>query len=403
MNFITSMQDRKYIETIRQAEQPVILFGAGNVAKATLRACQKQGISVKCFCDTYWSAKKSEFLSYPLQSVDYITSNDIVIICSLRFLKDLRKKLQPIGCKLVDFYWVFCDTEWNAEETKEYAGSLLDAKEGFFLSRYDNRENIIVRNLNLFITEKCTLRCEGCVALVDYRKASPNSDFEQDKQAIGNLLSNTYALQLSILGGEPLCHPDLDQYISYCDTFQSFARMSLVTNATIMPSEHLLHIMSQCKRLIVNISDYGAPQQKITQLCELLDQYHILYAVYTKESQWIDYGDFSYRGYSESELKSVAKTCFANQCVALKDGKWFLCGRIAHQYSMHAIPKDDCEFVDLLQIDPAQVKPAIQGELDKPYLRGCQYCSGGAYYAENTLEPGIQCTYIKSYPYYEYT
>lgn len=403
MIFDASTESKKHLEIIQQSEQPVILFGAGNVAKATLLACQKQGIPVKCFCDTYWSTKKSEFLSYPLKSVDFITPKDIVIICSLRFLKDLRKKLQPIGCTLMDYYWVFCGTEWNDAEIAEYTGSLFDVQEGFFLSQYDNSENIIVRNLNLDITEKCTLRCEGCVALVDYRKSPQNSDFEQDKKAIRNLLSHTYALQLSILGGEPLCHPNLDQYITFCDTFPSFARMSLVTNATIMPNEHLLQTMSQCKRLIVNISDYGAPQQKITQLCELLDQYHILYAVYTKESQWIDYGDFSYRGYSEAELKSVAKTCFANQCVALKDGKWFRCGRIAHQYSMHAIPQDDCEFVDLLHIDPDHVKSAIQAELDKPYLRGCQYCAGGAYYSANTIEPGIQCTQIKSYPHYEYT
>lgn len=403
MKISASLEAKKYLKSIQQSGQPVILFGAGNVAKATFIACQKQGISVKCFCDTYWSAQKSEFLSYPLRPVDCITTQDVVIICSLRFLKDLHKKLQPIGCTLIDYYWIFSDTEWDDEEVAAYTGSLFDVQEGFFLNKYDDGENIILRNLNLDITEKCTLRCNGCGALVDYRRASRNSSFELDKQAINNLLSHTYVLQLSILGGEPLCHPDLDRYIIYCDTFQSFARMSLVTNATIMPNEHLLYTMSQCKRLIVNISDYGAPQQKITQLCELLDQYHILYAVYTKESQWIDYGDFSYRGYSEAELKSVAKTCFANQCVALKDGKWFRCGRIAYQYSMHAIPQDACEFVDLLHIAPDQIKGAIQTELDKSYLLGCQYCSGGAYYSEKNIAPGIQCTDVKSYPYYEYT
>lgn len=403
MIFDMPMEGKKYLEMMQQAAKPVVLFGAGNVAKATLLACQKQGIPVKCFCDTYWSAKKSEFLSYPLRPVEYITPQDIVVICSLRFLKDLREKLQPIGCTLIDYYWVFSGTAWDDAETADYTGSLFDVQEGFFLRQYDNGDNVILRNLNLNITEKCTLCCDGCVALVDYQKSPQNSDFEQDKPAIRNLLSHTYALQLSILGGEPLCHPNLEQYITYCDTFPSFARMSLTTNATIMPNEHLLQIMYRCKRLIVNISDYGAPQQKIAQLCSLLDEYHILYAVYTKESQWVDYGDFSYRGYSESELENVAKTYFANECVAFKDGKWFRCGRIAYQYAMHAIPQDDCEFVDLVHIDPEQTKSAIQAELDKPYLKACQYCSGGAYYSANTIEPGIQCTQIKSYPHYEYT
>lgn len=403
MIFDIPMEGKKHLEMIQQAGKPVILFGAGNVAKATFLACQKQGIPVKCFCDTYWSAKKTNFLSYPLQSVKYITPQDIVIICSRRFLKDLRKKLQPIGCMLIDYYWLFSGTQWDDRETDCYIGSLLDVQKGFFLSNYNNGQNIVFDNLTLAITEKCTLCCDGCVALMDYRKLSQNSDFEQDKPALRNILSNTYALQLAIAGGEPFCHPNLDQYITYCDTFKSFAHMSLVTNATIIPNEHLLQTMSRCKRLIVNISDYGAPQQKIAQLCEVLDQYHILHVVFTKATQWIDYGDFRYRGYSESELKNIAKTCFANQCVVLKDGKWFRCGRIAWQYFMHAIPQEECEFVDLLQIDSAQVKVAIQSELNKSYLRGCQYCSGNTTYSGTPIRPGVQCTSSKPYFRYEYT
>ena len=118
MIFDIPMQGKKHLETIRQARKPVILFGAGNVARVTLLACQKQGIPVKCFCDTHWSAQKSEFLPYPLHPVEYITPQDIVLFCSLCFLKDFHKKLQPIGCSLIDYYWIFSGTIWDDMETK---------------------------------------------------------------------------------------------------------------------------------------------------------------------------------------------------------------------------------------------------------------------------------------------
>lgn len=387
---------------IKEENRSVILFGAGNVAKATLLACQKQGISVKCFCDTYWSTKKSEFMSYPLHPAEFITPEDTVVICSLRFLKDLREKLSPIGCTLVDYYQLFSGTEWSEEETEAYTGSLFDAQEGFFLSRYDNGDNIVLRNLNLDITEKCTLCCDGCGALVDYISSPQNSSFEQDKPAIEKALTALYVLQICILGGEPLCHPDLDRYICFCDQFSSFARLSIFTNATIMPNEKLLEAMRGCSRLIVNISDYGAPTQKIEQLCQLLHKNHILYAVLTKDTNWVDYGGFEDRKYTEQEMKDVFSSCFAKDCVEIKDGKWFHCVRIAHQYGMQAIPQEDCEYVDLLKNDVQQIQSAIRAELAKSYLKGCRYCSGGGYGAENTIQQGVQCKDRKPYTRYEY-
>ena len=135
----------------------------------------------------------------------------------------------------------------------------------------------------------------------------------------------------------------------------------------------------------------------------MLREHHILYTILTKESQWINYGEFDFRNYSQAEIENIFSSCFAKDCTEIKDGKWFRCVRIAHQYHMHAIPQAACEYVDLQKLNVNEVKEAIQIELSKPYLHGCQYCSGGEYGAANTIRQGVQCTGCKPYLRYEYT
>ena len=54
------------IQSLKSANIPVIIFGAGVAGEAVFHACQDSGIKVKCFCDNN-SGKTGELLGIPVE------------------------------------------------------------------------------------------------------------------------------------------------------------------------------------------------------------------------------------------------------------------------------------------------------------------------------------------------
>jgi organic radical activating enzyme len=81
----------------------------------------------------------------------------------------------------------------------------------FDRSKWTEEVPIPINTLQLFITNKCNLRCKGC--FYAHKLGSQEMGLEQYKQYVNNYKNNVQKIVL--LGGEPTLHPDLLEMIKY--------------------------------------------------------------------------------------------------------------------------------------------------------------------------------------------
>lgn len=96
-------------------------------------------------------------------------------------------------------------------------------------------ELVQIYDLNIHITDHCNLSCELCCHSAQFVEGEVFTDFsvfQRDMQRMRELVPNI--CQLTLLGGEPLLHPMLSEFMSCARKNYPFARVVLVTNGILL-------------------------------------------------------------------------------------------------------------------------------------------------------------------------
>ena len=108
--------------------------------------------------------------------------------------------------------------------------------------KFDNRIRRILRlkpvlpYLEMHLTDHCNLNCKGCThfsPIADRLFANIN-EFKSDVQQLSRLFSNIKAIRL--LGGEPLLHPKIADFISYTRALFPNSKIHIVSNGILLPT-----------------------------------------------------------------------------------------------------------------------------------------------------------------------
>lgn len=93
-----------------------------------------------------------------------------------------------------------------------------------------NKNCILLRHLELCITNKCPLNCKYCVC------KDMNKEEELLPAQVKHILNTAKSLGCRAItltgGGEPLAHPDINEIIDYCETTN--INVGLVTNGVLL-------------------------------------------------------------------------------------------------------------------------------------------------------------------------
>lgn len=96
-------------------------------------------------------------------------------------------------------------------------------------------ERTTIEHLDYHLTEHCNLNCIGCstfAPIADKNYASLDS-FEKDIKDLYRLVGNTVQ-QVHLLGGEPLLHPQVEQFAGICRSVFTEARIDITTNGLLV-------------------------------------------------------------------------------------------------------------------------------------------------------------------------
>ena len=245
------------------------------------------------------------------------------------------------------------------------------------LKYYSNKifHNIYFKYIEIPITTKCTLNCKECCNLIQYYQQPyhiNSTDIIDDIRKISSIAKGI--LQLRLLGGEPLIHPDLSNILEQILEFDNIKDIQIVTNGTLTFDEKMLSILKKSSRFSVDISNYEEMSVKKDMLIGQLKDNHIRYITQKERIFWTAQADCAYRNRREEQLKSVLAKCDMD-CISILNGKLHLCPRSSHGMDLNIVPDNDNDYYNLRQMQSIkEARKKIYKLLNAKSITACNYC-----------------------------
>lgn len=102
--------------------------------------------------------------------------------------------------------------------------------------KYEEVETNSISTLQIFITNKCNMRCDGCFVRNVMSDGEKDVSIEEYKEAVSNAYKKGVQ-KINLLGGEPFLHPHLIDFVR----FNSFLRLK----TTIYTNGRFLNLYSE--------------------------------------------------------------------------------------------------------------------------------------------------------------
>ncbi|MBP3768919.1 MAG: 4Fe-4S cluster-binding domain-containing protein [Lachnospira sp.] len=241
---------------------------------------------------------------------------------------------------------------------------------------YNNSKEYKISRIDYMITERCSLKCQDCLNLMQYYTSPVDFNLKEIKKYIDILTENVdYIYELRILGGEPFMNSNIYDICDYISLKPNVENIIIFTNATI-PLAYEKAAKLNKKKILFYISDYGNKIQKIEDLEGQLKKLKIKFCIVDyKKEKWIKHSEFKKISLEKEKAIGLFNKCSGRDCPVVLKNKLFICEYIANADNLNAIPNEKTNYVSLDQ-DHVNLKENIKSylEREKP-LSGCFYCS----------------------------
>ena len=304
----------------------VAIFGAGQFGRRLYLKLEAQS-DIVYFVD---NAKREEMrlpviCPFELQYRWSIGEIDTIIVAVSDYyaVGDIVLELKNLGidrCVIADpqlwkKYWekgLHCDTER-------------------FLYPLDIERRAVLTKLEFHVCDHCNLNCVGCAhfAPLYHNVFADVKAFKQDVQQLSKLFENIFRFRL--MGGEPLLHENLDEFIKVTRRYFPHTRLEIVTNGLLLPrvSPSTWEVIRK-NGAVLNISLYPPTFRVKGELEELLAKRRIDYSFGSGLEQYNEDGiieEFHKNlttGNKHNPVAAAAR-CMGDRCHFLRNGQLSKC------------------------------------------------------------------------------
>ena len=386
------------VRTIRGGSVPVILFGAGQYGKIAHYALRQRGISTSFFCDSDPKKDGTFFCGVKVILPEALSAlgPDCHVFISCNYITPVVSTLNSLN--LLNVYDCvalvegvdFTGTDIGMSQSQiavwkvryKAACTILDAA---------NADRLIIRGMDLVITEACTMKCKDCSNLMQYYTAPKTSTPETVLRPFDRMARCVDVFhEVRVLGGEPFVNKRIHEIINPLVAYSNVERVAIFTNATIVPQNANLACLTH-KKVYLDITNYGSLSKNHDKLIEVLKGNNIAYTTHIPQS-WTDSAKIEYKERPAAEGAKMFSRCCVNDVLTLLNGKLYRCPFSANAMNLKAIPQVAQDFVDLA--DERKDRSEIRRELldlsgPRAYISACLYCNGRDYTTAK-VTPAIQ-------------
>ena len=366
------------IQSLKSANIPVIIFGAGVAGEAVFHACQDSGIKVKCFCDNN-SGKTGELLGIPVEYAPEVIRkySDAIFIIAVIDIQDIVVQLKNAGCKyyfpaaeLLRHYDIFRHGYSKPESFVEYVISTCICSQ----DSYTAPEKLFIRSVDLVITERCSLKCKDCSNLMQYYRKPEDYSLATIFDSVEKLCSLADEInEIRIIGGEPFMNRQWQEIAQKISLFKNINRIMFYTNGTICPKEEDIKKLDREKSFFI-ITDYGKLSRNIDRMCEILINNGIKFSR-VPVGGWTNCAVIKNFKRDDDQNQAVFDCCCVRNSYTLSNGKFYRCPFAANADQLRAVPKFPADYLDLLSenVGKQDLFALIRR---RDFIRTCGFCPG---------------------------
>ena len=374
------------LNTLRNTDIPIIIYGAGIVGQVLFDYCQSNGIEVTAFCDDSKKvcATSNEFQGRKLIPTSGVSSvfKDVIFLISVASIGDAVNSVYRngfdkwyAGGELLQSYNVnFKTGEGKIDYTKFAIENCVMCHMGYL-----NENNLFIRSIDLIITERCSLKCSQCSNLMQYYQSPQNCNIDTLFKEIDKLCEvATQIMDFRLIGGDVFMNKDWHLIVDKLDTKANVERIVLYTNGTIIPNQKYVDSLKNDKVLVI-ATNYGEHlSKKIGDLENLFKSEGIAYNI-LEVTEWLKCSDITQHNRSNGEANKIFQECCAKNMMTTTDGKLFRCPYSANAWRLKAVPDFKDDYVDVFDESKTvnELKSDIKSFLQRTTALGtCDFCNG---------------------------
>lgn len=220
------------------------------------------------------------------------------------------------------------------------------------------------------VCEHCNLNCKTCThfcPLVTKPTFTDLKTFMQDLQVLSKKLA---IRKFRLMGGEPLLHPQINDFLRVTRQAFPHTKIQLVTNGILLPKmpKSFWETMRRYK-IYLHWSKYPPMKNQEADLLSLIRSHRVRFDKCPEIIHFIPFTPFGFEG--KEDPKKSFSSCLNNHCVNLWHGKLYTCPACyvthanAYFHESHEVP----EGWDIRQYSGKE----LQSFVNRP-IPFCRYC-----------------------------
>lgn len=385
----------------------MIIFGAGVIGEATLYACREKAIAVQCFVD--------DRIKGPVSAMPVIRTTDLLanyprgeFLLTSPNIEDMITPLKKMGYT----QWKSCgevlqDFDVSGIDFKSFNGSNKESRYSTehvkylirtCLHHHDNYihpEKLAVQSIDLIVTERCSMKCRDCSNLMQYYEKPENAELDEMLATIDLISAKMDEVyEVRVIGGEPFMNKEVHLVVEKLASKDNIAKVSIFTNATIVPKEHQWAALMHPK-VYFFVTEY-LQSRNLQPLITELEKRKIAY-VSEKANGWTDCASLEKHNRTVKENQALWQACCAKNLATLHDGRLYRCPFSANADALSAVPDYKEDYLIVKEAEKEDIRSFLR---EKTWIKACDHCNGRSYDAP-VIEAGIQVKVPLRYMKYE--
>lgn len=231
------------------------------------------------------------------------------------------------------------------------------------------KELPLVERIECHICDHCNLNCSGCthfsnIAPEHFKKVE---EFEREMSCLS---AKIRVNELKLLGGEPLLHPQLVQFLQIARKYFPWTDITLCTNCLLVDTmDDVFWDYMRNNRIRFVLSKYPPISEKFSHYLDVIASRGVEVAyIHTANEFWA-----MRNPKGDSDPKETYANCCEAYCRNLRNGRLYICPDACYmdyynQYFDKNIPVD--EGIDIYQHSGEEIRTYLSS-----YKETCRYCT----------------------------
>ncbi|MEI0446103.1 radical SAM protein [Brachyspira intermedia] len=184
-----------------------------------------------------------------------------------------------------------------------------------------NNKKESLYNIEVQIVDHCNLNCYGCTHYSTLAKEN-FIDINNFKNDIEELSKKIDLNKFRIMGGEPLLHPNIINFLEESRKYLPNTKICLVTNGILLPKMNIEFWNAlRNNNIQIDITKYPPLNDNFSKYLDLCDEYGVKIGdIHVANKFW-----FIFNPSGDSDLLQTFNNCTQKNCKNLRNGKLYHC------------------------------------------------------------------------------